>query len=146
MTALSAPAIRKTRNTDAYSYADYPVGTGATLYEGALVAYNTTTGRAVAASVVAGRKFLGLAQETKTGVTAATVTCKVAWDLEALVNVHSSLTAAYVGSNACIYTDNDVSTMSDTGTTLSRIRVGEVTQIESGDAWIRLRQYSESDV
>lgn len=145
MAALTAATIRKTRNTDAYSYADYTVGTGATLYEGALVAYNTTTGRAVAASVTTGRKFLGLALETKTGVTAATVTCKVAWDLEALVNVHSSLTAAYVGSNAAVYTDNDVTTWTDAGTAGVRIRIGETVQLESGDAWVRLRQYSESD-
>lgn len=145
--ALSAATTRATRAADQKSYADYVVGTSATIYAGGLVCINTSTGRAVAASAATNRKFVGLAEETKTGNSGGTVRCRVSWGHEALIDTPATgITAAYIGSNAAISDDDQVTSMSDAGTTAVRVRVGEVVEIESGDAWVRLRNYSESDV
>ena len=145
--ALTAATTRATRANDQKSFADYVVGTSSTIYAGGLVCVNTTTGRAVAASAATGRKFLGLAEETKTGNSSGTVRCRVSWGHEALIDTPATgLTAAYIGSNAAVSDDNQVTSMSDAGTTAVRVRVGEVVEIEGGDVWVRLRNYSEADV
>ena len=63
-----------------------------------------------------------------------------------LIDAAAALTKAYIGSNAAVADDNQVTTMSNAGTAGVRVRVGEVVSLEGGDAWVRLRQYSESDV
>lgn len=146
MAALSADVSRKTRNDANTKFASYPVATNATVYKGGLCSINTSTGRLVAASATTGRKFAGLCVETKTGNTGGTVYARVEWNMEVLINAVSNLTTAYTGANAAVSTDNDVDTMSDVGTAAVRVRVGEVIQFESGDAWVSLRNYSESDV
>ena len=145
MAALTAATTRATRNHGA-APVDLTVGTGATIYAGALVAINTSTGRAVAASAAASRKFAGLAEETKTGDTSGTVRCRVRYDCEALINAATALTKAYIGSNAAVSTDNDATTMSGAGTAGVRVRIGEIVEIESGDVWVRLRNDASEDV
>lgn len=143
MTALSASAIRKTRNRDGAKYAEYVVGTGATIYAGSLCAINTSTGRVVAATDAAARKFVGLATEAATGDTAGTVRCKIEWGIEALVDANTDLTTAYIGSNCSIADDNQVETAS---TSSNDVLVGEVIELEGGDAWVALRQYATSQI
>lgn len=146
MAALSADASRKTRNRIGVKSAAYPVATGEIIYKGGLCCVDTTTGRLHAATSAAGRKFVGMAVETKTGVTAAASTpnCKVEWNIEALVNALTALTAAYIGANAFISTDNDVST-SAVATASARCSAGEIVQFEGGDAWVSLRNHSRID-
>jgi len=142
MAALTAEARRSRRNYEAKSIASYVVGTGAVIYQGGLVALNLTTGRAVAATAAASRRFLGLAEETATGDTSGTVSVEVSWGYETLVNALAALTTAYTGANCAISTDNDVTTASGAGTAGVQVLVGEVVQFEGGDAWVALRQYS----
>jgi hypothetical protein len=147
MAALSAPATRLTRNVANKKFHDYVVGTSAKIYAGSLVAINTSTGRAVAASVATGRKALGLSEETVTGNTDGTVRCRVVWNVEAKITaVATALTKAYIGSNVAVKTDNDVTTLSDAGTTALRVRVGELVSLTGTDAWVSLRNYTQSDV
>jgi len=145
MAALSAAVTRATRDDHLKSHVNPVVGTGAVLYAGALVNIDTATGRAVAASAATARKFCGIAEETKTGDTAGTVRCRVAFGHQALINALTALTTAYVGSDCVISTDNDATTNSAISTA-KRVRVGEITEFESGDVWVRLRCYSSATV
>lgn len=148
MAAITAAVPRKTRNRGNVQYADYKVGTGATIVQGALVNYNMTTERAVHATAAASRKFLGLATETKTGNTGGTVLCRVEWNMEAEINPETQLTGAYVGSNVAIEDNNAVTTMSDAGTAGVRVRVGELVEwVSTSSCWVKLRGYaSDRDV
>lgn len=146
MTALTAAARRRVRNISGQSDHEIAVGTGATIWAGSLVSIVLTTERAVVSTAATGRKFLGLAIETKTGNTGGTVLCKVISNVEVLVNAAAALTGAYIGSNAFVDDDNQVTTGTDAGTALVSIRVGRVTELEGGDAWCALNQFSESDV
>lgn len=142
MTALSADAIRKTRNRDGAKYHEYPVATSAVIYVGSLVNINAA-GRAVAASDAAARTFAGLACESATGNAAGTVYCKVEWGVEALIDAAAALTAAYIGTNCAIADDNQVTTNSASS---NNVLVGEFVSIEGGDAWVALRQYARAEV
>lgn len=146
MAALSADASRKTRNRGNVKFASYAVGTSATVYKGGLCSINTSTGRLVAGTAATGRKFVGLCTEKKTGNAGGTVYARVEWNIETLVDAATALTKAYIGSNCAISNDNQVTTLSGAGTTAVRVRVGEVVQIESGDAWVALRNFAEADV
>ena len=138
MAALTAAATRATRETNNKTIIHLVVGTGETIFAGGLVATVNATGRAVAATAAAGRKFSGIAEETKTGVTAATVRCRVAFGHQALINALTALTTAYVGSTVIVSTDNDV-TVDSASTALKSLQVGEVVEFESGDVWVRIR-------
>lgn len=143
MTALTAAARRKRRNVgNAIYYDDIAVGTNDVIYQGALVGW--TGSRAVpannATSVVA---FLGMADfldgsTSVTGNTAGTVKCRVVSNIEVLIDAAAALTATYIGSDAAVADDNQVTTGSDAGTAALQVRVGRITQIESGDAWVHL--------
>ena len=148
MTALAAAGGRKRRAMHLANSEAYAVGTSSTIYQGSLVVWNKTTKRAVAATVATGRRFLGVAENAAVGgtATATAVYVKVLYGHEELLDAASALTGAYVGCNAAIADDNQVTTMSGAGTALLRIRVGEVLSIESGDAWTRIRSFSEIDV
>lgn len=145
MAALTAATSRKTRNRGAVRTARYVVGTSATIYQGALCSIDTATGRLVAGSAIAARKFAGMAVETVTGNTSGSTSCTVEYNVEALINAESSLTAAYAGANCIISTDDDVQTASS-ATALAQVLVGEVVQFEGGDAWVALRNYAEAAV
>lgn len=145
MTALAAGALRAVRNLDGKKQEHYTVGTAATLYQGALVCVDVSTGRAVAASTIASRRFLGMAEETKTGVSGGSVKCLVSWGYEALYNAVATLSNTHIGSNCVVSTDNDVTNLASISTA-KQIRVGEVISFQSGDAWVALRNYTETDV
>jgi hypothetical protein len=143
MTALSAAARRQRRNIgNAIYYDDIAVGTGAVIYQGALVGWDGARALPAnnATSIVA---FLGMADfldgsESVTGNTAGTVKCRVVSNIEVLLDAASALTATYIGSDAAAEDDNQVTTGSDAGTAALQIRVGRITQIEGGDAWVHL--------
>lgn len=141
--ALSEATVRLQRNAGSKKYHDYEVGTGATIYTGSLVCVDTSTGRAVAATDAASRKFLGVAAETKTGDTGGTVRCRVEWNVEAKVTAATALTQAYIGSNVAVSDDDAVTTVSDSS---NSVRVGELVSITGTNAWVALRNFSESDV
>lgn len=145
MAALSSATGRLTRNVANKKFHEYVVGTSATIYAGSLVAVDTSTGRAVAATAAASRKFLGLSEETKTGDTGGTVRCRVVWNCEAKVTGATALTQAYIGSNVAISDDNTVTTMSAISSA-KQVRAGELVSITGTDAWVSLRNFSESDV
>lgn len=142
MAALTAEARRSVRNYEARRTGKYAVGTGATVYQGGLVALNLSTGRAVAATAAASRRCLGMAEETKTGNTAGSVSVEVSWGYETLINAATALTTAYTGANCAVSTDNDVTTASAAGTAGVQVLVGEVVQFEGGGAWVALRNFS----
>jgi hypothetical protein len=145
MAALSADASRKTRNRGNVKYHDYVVATGVTIYKGSLCSVNLSTGRLVAASNTTSRKFVGLATQKVTGTASGGETCRVEWNIEALVNSLTALTTAYIGSNVVASTDNDV-TRASAYTAAVRVLVGELVSFESGDTWVALRNYSEATV
>ena len=146
MTALAAAARRRVRNKGIQTDFEPVVGTGATIWAGALVSVDTATGRAVAGSAIAARKFLGLAVETKTGNTGGTVRVKLISNVEVLLAPAAALTTARIGSNACIDDDNTVTTLTDSGTAAARVRVGRVTEFEDSLVWVHLNSFSEADV
>lgn len=147
MAALSAPARRKFRAVPPQGAdLNMQVGTGATLWQGALVNYNTTTGRVVAATKATGRTFAGIALETKTGNTGGTVYCKVRTAGQVLIDAAAALTKAYLGANAAVSDDNQVTTCSNAGTAGVQVRVGRFVEIQSGDAWVELNNISNDDV
>jgi hypothetical protein len=149
MAALSAAAARLTRNVGGKAFHDYVVATNAVIYAGSLVNVVVGTGRVAAATSAAGRKFVGLSTENATGNTAGTVTCRVEWGMEALIDCQTALSGAstYIGSNVAIDDDNMVTTMSNVGTAAVRVRCGELISFNAAEtsAWVRLRCYSESD-
>ena len=146
MTALSAEASRKERNIQGKCVGRYPVGTGNTIYKGSLVVYMETTGRALAGTAAVTRSFLGVAEETATGNTGGTVSVDVAWGHEVLIDANAAATAAYVCANVAVADDNQVTTASDAGTAGVQVLVGEAIQIEGGDIWVALRQYTTKAV
>ena len=147
MTAVSAPTRVKFRAVPAQGAdLDLVVGTGATLWRGALVNYSTATGRVVAASAATARTYAGVAMETKTGNTGGTVRCRVRTAGQFLADAAAALTKAYLGSNVCISDSGQVTTASGAGTAAVQVRVGRFVEIQSGDAWVELNNISNDDV
>lgn len=143
MAALSAAANRKSRNRQAVRYGTYTVATGATVYNGSIVAMVRTTGRVTPASNTTSRRVIGVATETKTAGNAV----RVEWNAEWAVNPDTALTKGYTGCNVALTTDNDVITMSGAGTTLVRVRAGEMVQwVSTSEAWIAIRNFAVNDV
>lgn len=138
MTALTANATRKTRNLDGKKIGTYTVATSSTIYQGALVAVRAD-GRALPATAANPRRFIGMAEEQATGNAAGTVTIDVSWGYEALYDAAAALTAAFLATNASVSDDNQVTTPADAGTAALQVLVGEVIQLEGGDAWVYLR-------
>ena len=145
MTALAADASRRTRNLQGKSIASYVVATSAEIYVGSLVCVRgSADNRVLAGTIAASRKFVGMSEERATGNTAGTVRCRVSWGYEALIDASTVVTAGFVGVNVTIGDDNLVSTA---GATATDVFVGEVIQLDGGDAdaWVALRQYSRND-
>lgn len=141
MTALSAAARRATRQRHLVSRGSYPVGTAAVIYQNGLVALNVTSKRAVAASSVASRRFLGLATETRTGNTGGTVRVEVEYGHEALFAAGTGLTSGMVDSEAWVKDDNTVTYQTGAGTAALRVSVGMITEFASATTcWVWLRQ------
>jgi len=140
--ALSADASRTTRNAGNVMYADYPVATSATVYKGGLGSIVTSTGRLVAGSAAASRKFVGLITETKTGNAAGTVLARVEWNMEAFLPTSTLIVSARIGTNCAISADDLVTTATNAGTAAVRVLVGEVVQLGTGGAWVAIRKFA----
>jgi len=145
MAALGATTAfaRIRRNGNVAQRGSYTTGTAAIVYQGALVAISTTTGRAVAASATTARKILGVALET--AQSGAVV--EVEWGAEYLFDPATGLTKAYTGSNCAVSTDNDVTTASAAGTAAVRVLVGEMVQwVSTSECWVAVRKFTEAQI
>lgn len=144
MATLTADTIRKRRNVQGIKYVRLPVATSETVYVGSLCTVLTTTGRVHAlGAAAANHRFVGMAEEQATGNTSGTVYVKVSYDHEVLVDANTTITTADIGRDALLHDDNRVNSTA-VGTAGVRIPVGEIVEIESGDAWIWLRKYCGS--
>ena len=137
-------AIRRQRNVQGKAIGRIAVATGETVYVGSLLTVLTTTGRAHAlAAAAANHRFLGVCEKGGTGDASGTVFCEYSYGHEVLVDANTTITTADIGRDALLSDDNFVDSTA-VGTSGVRIPVGEVTNIESGDAWIWLRKYCGS--
>ena len=142
MTTLTADVVRNQRNVQGKSIARYAIATNETIYVGSLCTILTTSGRMHALGTpTASHRFVGVCEKGGTGNTSGTVYADVAYMCEVLVDCATGITSADIGRDALLSDDNKV-TNTAAGTAALRIPVGEVTDIESGDAWVFLRKYS----
>lgn len=138
--ALSADTARKRKHLPLARHESHAAGTSATIYVGSLVALNTSTGRAVAASAAASRRFLGVSEQQVTGNTGGTVNVKYLYGHAEYMDAATALTKAYIG-RCCVVSDDDkVTTASAAGTAGVQVRVGEVLSIPTANkAWVWIR-------
>lgn len=146
--ALSANAPRNSRGK-VQKHA-YTVGTGATIYAGALVAVNTATGRAVPATDAAARKILGVALgapgfrgDSVTGTASGGEEVEVGFGAAYFFTNTAALTEAYTGSNCAVEDDDSVTTVSDSS---NSVLVGEVMEVTSTGSWVLVRNFATSAI
>lgn len=141
MTVLTAATARKRRGENLMEYGDGTVATSTTIYQGALVALNESTGRVTNASATAGLSFLGEALTTRTGGQ----TIQFAFGHQSLIAKAAALTKAYTTCNVAVSDNDTVTTLSGAGTAAVRLIVGECMEIEGSSAWVRIRNYAYKD-
>lgn len=131
MTALAASRPTKTLLSRSRSV---PVAASVTIYEGSLVAFDTS-GYARPARVSTSDRIIGRCTETVTnGTTAGAVSVNVDSDSIARFAISSSsITQAHIG-RACFAVDDQTVSLTDNANT--RCRVGRIYQVDSSGVWI----------
>lgn len=147
MAALTAARATKLRNTSGMTKTRYAVKTSAVIYPGGLV--HMASGRAAAAASGTNRKCVGVADPdgpVVTGNTGGTKYVNVLSNMEAAFDPRTALTAAFVGANAMVDTDQEVTTTA-VGTALVRVRVGVIREyVSATEVWIGIGRFAEGDI
>lgn len=148
MTAISSAVERKIRNTPGGTKRIYEatVGTSSTIVKGAAVSLKFSTQRVINAtkSTATVSKAVGIAEETVTQSASSSKKIKYSAGYEVLMSVATTM-SSYVGCNAGIVDNNTVTRMSSISAA-KRIRLGMVTEIQSGMAWVLVGVQSAADV
>jgi hypothetical protein len=116
----------------------YPVGAAKTIYQGALVVTDGTTGLLEAGGDTAAKTFAGIAYEgaDNSAGAAADITCRVQKKGSFLFAVTgSTVNNALIGHKAYISDDNTVALAA---TTTNDVYCGDIVGIESGRARVRI--------
>lgn len=141
MAVLTQATARKRRSLHLQEFGSGTVATSTTIYQGALVAYNETTGRITNASAATGLTFKGVAEETKSGGQ----TIKFSFGHQEKLIDAAALTAGYTGCNVAVSDNDTVTTLSDAGTAAVRLVVGEMDEHDGTDAWVWVRKFAYKD-
>lgn len=146
MTVIAAGAQRKARNLAGKRIYEITVGTSSTILKGALVSLKASTQRVINAtkSTATLSKCIGVAEDTVTQSASSTKKIKIGAGYEALFSVATSM-SSYVGCNAGVVDNNTVTRLSSISTA-KIIRVGMVTEIDGGAAWVLLGVHSAVQV
>jgi len=155
--ALSADAIRKERGLNNKRTETFAIKTSATLYIGSLAAF-TALNRLQAAAAAASLRPAGVITEifnesganitAATGNAGGTVKAKVAWGHEVFVALRTAArTFVNLGKNVFISDDDNVTDTTAAGTAALRVKIGSITEINSGktNGWLALRVYGDAD-
>ena len=150
MAALSADVRRPTRARADVRFLDLAIKTSAVVYNGSIINYVVSTKRVVVATAATARTCAGVHEGgTLTGVAGGTVRAKIAYNHEVLFTLGTGLTSAYLGANAAVKNDNEVTSCSAAGTALVQVRVGQMMEIDpsaAGSVWVWIRSFSADDV
>jgi tartrate dehydratase beta subunit/fumarate hydratase class I family protein len=157
MAAITADKIRDSRSIQNKIEDTFTVRTADTVYVGALVNFDTG-GRVQSATAAASKRFAGVVEEivnetgsalsAGTGNTAGTVKARVAWGHEVWVAVKTAArTFANLGKNVFISTNDDVTDTTAAGTATLRVKVGQLTSLNSAKThgYVALRVFGDAD-
>jgi len=140
MTALADNTSRLQKNMHLAVRESLPVKTSAVVYQGSLVTFVESTGRAKAGAAAAGETFAGVALEKKTGNSGGTVSVAFIYGHWEQLTVTAGLTKAFYGCDVYLKDDDGVDN-TGIGTAGVRVHVGElVSTITSLKGWIHIRK------
>lgn len=155
--ALSADATRNSRGLNNKRVETFAIRTSSTLYIGSLAAF-TTLGRVQAAAAATGLRPAGVVEaiinESGASITAGTgnaggtVKAQVAWGHEVFVTIRTAArTFINLNKNVFIADDDNVTDTTAAGTALVRVKIGSITEMNSGKTagWLALRVYGDAD-
>jgi len=150
--AITADKLRKRKNLSQMCTDLVAVKTAATVYIGALVAFQTATGRVAAAANTAGFMFAGEVIDWEnssgsvvsaiTGNTGGTVKVLVGWGHQALVTLATSLrTTSKIGKLVYCKDNDTVTDDTGAGTAGVQIQVGNIaSRVGSTEGYVTLRR------
>lgn len=155
--ALSADATRNQRGENNKRVETFAIKTSATLYIGSLCAF-TTLGRVQAAAAATSLRPAGVVEqifnESGSNITSAignaggTVKAQIAWGHEVYVTIKTAArTFVNLGKNVFISDDDNVTDTTGAGTSAVRVKIGSITEMNSGKTagWLALRVYGDAD-
>ena len=163
MAAISADALRDSRNRNSVKQETFPIKTSVTLYIGEAVAFSTlnrlTTGAAAASLRPAGvvTAFVnesGLPITAGTGNAGGTVKATIEWGCEFLFTIlTAAATYVNVGKNVFLANNNEMTDTTAAGTAAVRVKFGSIAGFAltaagaptKTSAWVAVRVYGDAD-